>query len=480
MKNLFLRFNPRCYVVIAAIASAVTLLTVDPNKLFWAVISTTVEAAVGVLSILQLRHTYRDLEKVNRVAIAVSDGYFSARVTRVHMMMPETRKMALGLNNALDQLETFFREAGASIRNVSEGKFYRRPHTVGLHGDMVVSAQTITQAIESLANQSRTIDKAKLDGQLNSLNAHHTLRNLASAQGQLSYVQQSVKDVAQVVTTTATVMTDGQETLSKALTGLQETMVAVSSATQHSKELNDHYVSVAKNMARIREIASQTNLLALNAAIEAARAGDQGRGFAVVADEVRKLANISAEVSAEVDASLNQVSTAISYMLEEIALISQNANRSTESVSTYAKQIESAFAAAQNAQKAIAQITRDVSLHGATVSLVTAKQEAYTGQIPKATLPDLSGLDAKENQEIEMVWGEFNTNITKAVELITHMEPMGDANTCQQTLLAQFKAAEECGDRLTRLTSHTQESKETNQPKTNQRASCKTTIKRLT
>jgi len=66
----------------------------------------------------------------------------------------------------------------------------------------------------------------------------------------------------------------------------------------------------------INDIADQTNLLALNAAIEAARAGDHGRGFAVVADEVRKLAE-------RTQASLNEINTNISMLVESISAISQ-------------------------------------------------------------------------------------------------------------------------------------------------------------
>lgn len=60
----------------------------------------------------------------------------------------------------------------------------------------------------------------------------------------------------------------------------------------------------------IAAIAEQTNLLALNAAIEAARAGESGKGFAVVAEEVRKLAEESASSVVTIQNTIQRVETA--------------------------------------------------------------------------------------------------------------------------------------------------------------------------
>jgi methyl-accepting chemotaxis protein len=65
----------------------------------------------------------------------------------------------------------------------------------------------------------------------------------------------------------------------------------------------------------ISGIARQTNLLALNATIEAARAGNAGRGFAVVAGEVKVLSKQTSGATAEIAATVTQLTGQLRELL---------------------------------------------------------------------------------------------------------------------------------------------------------------------
>ena len=85
----------------------------------------------------------------------------------------------------------------------------------------------------------------------------------------------------------------------------------LSSGVDTTHEMVDR---ITEKTAELRSLQNKQNILALNASIEAARAGEKGAGFAVVAQEVRKLSEQSAQVNAEIEDIVKNISQAVEAM----------------------------------------------------------------------------------------------------------------------------------------------------------------------
>lgn len=96
------------------------------------------------------------------------------------------------------------------------------------------------------------------------------------------------------------------------INGLVDSVRAISSQIAIFEAAMTRIRRVADN---IGGIARQTNLLALNATIEAARAGVAGRGFAVVAGEVKVLSKQTSEATAEIGATISELSGELRRLL---------------------------------------------------------------------------------------------------------------------------------------------------------------------
>ncbi len=96
---------------------------------------------------------------------------------------------------------------------------------------------------------------------------------------------------------------NGQDTLEKTRTSIQEAITSLSSL-----------VKINELASEILNIAGQTNLLSLNASIEAARAGVAGRGFAVVAEEIGDLADTSKNTASTIQSLCSDANNSISIV----------------------------------------------------------------------------------------------------------------------------------------------------------------------
>ncbi|AFI06096.1 methyl-accepting chemotaxis protein [Helicobacter cetorum] len=209
----------------------------------------------------------------------------------------ELNQMAVGINTFIERIRTFMIGAKEnSLSNLNSSNQLNKNAHLAKEGitetnhkvqDLVVFFEQTNEKLKSLAHNAEQNISDLEASRISTQNSQSSLGNLAS---QVANSAQIERDLGLKIDT-----------------------------------LNQSTQNVKAVLEIIDNIAKQTNLLALNAAIEAARAGEHGRGFAVVADEVRKLAENTQK-------SLNEISTTIQVLTQEIADINSGMNANVETM----------------------------------------------------------------------------------------------------------------------------------------------------
>ncbi|HUX52718.1 MAG TPA: methyl-accepting chemotaxis protein [Spirochaetia bacterium] len=99
----------------------------------------------------------------------------------------------------------------------------------------------------------------------------------------------------------------GRDSVTKALSLMQDIQDRISYIAESSVQLGEESQSIGEIIAMVSGLADQSNLLAVNAAIEAAKAGDQGKGFTVVALEIKSLAEQSRRATVQIRSILSDI-----------------------------------------------------------------------------------------------------------------------------------------------------------------------------
>lgn len=135
--------------------------------------------------------------------------------------------------------------------------------------------------------------------------------------------------------------------------------------TVHS--VNEHAISISRQVGLIQHIAGQTKLLALNASIEAARAGEAGKGFSVVASEIKKLAEQSSQASEAITQSIagmesitGSAADEFDQMIKKIKSHLSVATGSKASLEQLMKEIERVHARIQGMQGELTNLKQEL------------------------------------------------------------------------------------------------------------------------
>jgi methyl-accepting chemotaxis protein len=201
-------------------------------------------------------------------------------------------------------------------------------------------------------------------------------------------VSSSVNTVAAAIEELNASIQEVSSSASNASNTATDAVAVAQSASERIGDLGRSSEEIGNVVQVISSIAEQTNLLALNATIEAARAGESGKGFAVVANEVKELANQTAVATEEISNRIHAIQSATAAAIEandEIGTtITQISDISTSIAAAVEQQSSATFEIGRSMEDAatgadeIAQSINDVagSAAGAQESTAQTQQAA--------------------------------------------------------------------------------------------------------
>ncbi len=145
-------------------------------------------------SYLKAQKLLAPLPELDRVSQRISDGQFDDRITNIDDSNP-IGLLCWRVNDMLDQLEAYFREVETSFKYHSDGKYFRKAHSAGLHGFFHSNLDKINLSLDSIAEQSRLQLRKHLISSVHHLNTNNLLSNLSSNQQDLIKITSEMHQV---------------------------------------------------------------------------------------------------------------------------------------------------------------------------------------------------------------------------------------------------------------------------------------------
>lgn len=392
MMNLCSLSKATLAVAFSGLLGILTLLflaVVDPGPRFLFIGSNVLSLASLAAAIWLLRGAVLTLDEAALVCHRAFVGDLEARIQR-RREPGRLGRIQKSVNDMLDIVDAFVREASASMEAASRSRSHRKILVRGLPGSFRRSAAIINSGTDNLGHRVIEIaDLAKSFGARLDQIASELTRATGDLESDAERMSASAEETSQQ---SASVMqasdqaSSNVQTVAAAAEQLSSSINEIARQVNRSKEATGRAVSEVgradlqiRNLASaviriddvvklISAIAEQTNLLALNATIEAARAGEVGRGFAVVASEVKALASQTAKATDEIGSKVSEMQESSAISVGAVETISRTISEINEVTTAIAAAIEQQSAATGAISHNVQQASAGTSEVAANVS----------------------------------------------------------------------------------------------------------------
>jgi methyl-accepting chemotaxis protein len=281
-------------------------------------------------------------------------------------------------NNVIDSYRNLIEENVVLAKNLSESA-----------DELNKASEHTTKSSQLISN---TLSQVMVDTQTQLVSTKEISEVMFQMAEGITEIALSSVDVAKASNDMEQNVKNGNESINRLTTKMQNVLDVVSNTNKTIEKLNASSQNIGQIVETIEAIAYQTNLLALNAAIEASRAGEHGRGFSVVAEEVKKLAEQSKNSTQE-----------ISKLITDIQF---DTNSSMDLMHNVIKETEVSFEQINETKeffKSISESTNKVAIQIQGISASTEEMSAGTHQVSQ-TIEEVKEMASRNTSKLEEVF----------------------------------------------------------------------------